>query len=834
MKKIMFLLLTFCTFLSFTACSDDTVNNKHVERVPGEAPEMKGDEYTTVGESDKMLLKINPSTGCIRWEDKNTGEYMETKIFDQEQQDVSLKSDVVAYYFSGKESDKYNSYSSMDSYTYAVEADAMTFEKIDNGIRICYSLGSNKVTYMDFPAYITENRMNELVLNYLDDKQKATVLKQYRMTKSGIYSRKTNKDNPLAGLAAPQLYKLFYEVGHYNYVKLEADNTEYDMLDDMPSKQKITMIMEYYLDGDDLVARIPTAEMSWNEDYPLKSLDILPYFLSTNKTEDGYLFVPDGSGALINLDSTKLKEYQFSSRYYGGDVLIDTEKYSTSKSNMTMPVYGIKVGDHAVLGIIEEGAEIATLSAYINSSYNNIPYSRVSLNFMINEDQTLANFNGSITNYTLKRVSTDYYSNDIKVRYCFLTGEDANYSGMAQSYKNYLLKKGDLTLKESEDKAPFFVELLGEVDKKSYFLGIPYEGTQTLTNFKQAKDILLDLNEKGISNMKIEYTGMVNDGINQRAVEKVKVSDSIGGKKGLKELLDAADSIGAEIYPNILLQTAFTSENLSKKERTFFINGQVAELYDFDLVQQKAVIDNQYKRYIISPTYINRYMQKFINSYNKLGIDKLASDDFMTFISADYRKGGNVSITNSIGNYLETLEDLSAEHSLMLSDPISLAYSKTDYITDLPMDNSKQKIFDANIPFAQMVLDGCITYSSEYINTDSKEVWDSVMKAVETKSALKFRFMASETSVLERTTADDVFAAEYPAWKDIVGEYYEAYNEFYQKVRDAQIVTHEIAGSNSENVIVTFSNGVKVFLNYSDETTVIDGVSVAADDFVVQ
>ncbi|HWT73433.1 MAG TPA: DUF5696 domain-containing protein [Mobilitalea sp.] len=133
-----------------------------------------------------------------------------------------------------------------------------------------------------------------------------------------------------------------------------------------------------------------------------------------------------------------------------------------------------------------------------------------------------------------------------------------------------------------------------------------------------------------------------------------------------------------------------------------------------------------------------------------------------------------------------------------------------------------------------MVLDGCITYSSDYINTDSQEVWDSVMKAVETKSALKFRFMASETSVLKKTTANDVFTAEYSVWKDIVGEYYEAYNEFYQKVRDAQIVKHEIVGSNSENVIVTYSNGVKVLLNYSDETAVIDGVSIAADDFVVQ
>jgi hypothetical protein len=834
MKRIVYFLLMFCAALSFTACSEDTVANKQVERIPGEAADLKGEEYITVGESSKMLLQINPSTGCIRWEDKATGEAMETKIFDTEQKDTSLKSDVVAYYFSGTEAEKYKAYTSMDSYSYGVEMDTMTYEKLDNGIRICYSLGSDKITYKDFPAYISEDRMNEFVLQYLDDKQKKSLLNQYRLTKSGVYARETNKDNPLAGLAAKQLNEFFYEIGKYTYVELEADNTEYDKLDEMPSKQTITMTMEYYLDGDDLIVRIPTSEMTWNEDFPIKSLDVLPYFMSTKETKDGYLFIPDGSGALINLNSTKLKEYQFTSRYYGGDVLIGAQDYLTSKAYMTMPVCGIKVGNHAVLGIIEDGAEIATLSAYINGSYNNIPYSRVSLNFMMNEDQPLASFTGAITSYTLRKVSTDYYSKDIKLRYCFLTGEEADYCGMAQAYKNYLMKQGDLAQSKPEDNAPFFVELLGEVNKKSFFLGIPYKGIQKLTTFDQASDILKNLNDCGVMNMKVEYSGMVNEGLNQTAVEKVKLSGQLGGKKDFHKLLDTADSLGAQIYPNILLQTAYTSKALSKKESSFFINGQVAELYDFSLVSLNVDTNNPYPRYIISPTYIKKYLQKFLNSYRKLGISNLASEDFMTFISADYRKGHNVSMTNSIGNYLEALDSLSEDNTLMLSNPISPAYAKTGYITDLPMDNSRQKIYDTSVPFAQMVFDGCITYSSEYINTDLNDIRANLMKAIETRSAMKFRFIASDTSVLEGTTADDVFAAEYSAWKDKIGEYYRIYNEFYQRVKGAQIVEHEIAGTNSEQVIVTYSNGVKVYLNYGDEAAVIDGVTVAADDFVVQ
>ena len=39
---------------------------------------------------------------------------------------------------------------------------------------------------------------------------------------------------------------------------------------------------------------------------------------------------------------------------------------------------------------------------------------------------------------------------------------------------------------------PFYVELLGSTDKTKYMLGIPYEGTQVLTTFDQAEEILLE------------------------------------------------------------------------------------------------------------------------------------------------------------------------------------------------------------------------------------------------------------------------------------------------------------------------------------------------------
>lgn len=835
MKKWKMLMLTVAMMAGVTACSKETATKEVTERVPGEAVEYTGSDYETIAESKDMLLKLKADTGTIRWENKSTGEYVDSNLADISGiTDSTAMSDIVADYYSGTDSDKYGTVSTMDSYTYATSVEGgLTFEKIDNGVRMVYNIGSDMVTYKNFPTYIAEDRMNDLVLQYLDQKQTKTVLKQYRLTKGGLYSRKATADHPLSGMAAPELYKLFYEIGHYTEEELIADSEANDTMDELPEAQHIDVTTDVYLEDGDLIVRVPTGEIQTTKDYPLKSIDVMPYLLSSD-SEDGYMFVPDGSGAIINLDNAKLSEYQFSSRYYNGDLLQNATTYNSYKSTMMLPVYGIKEDNHAVLGIIEQGAEAATLEAYVNGYFSGVPYSRVSLNFAIREDQSTATYTGATTNYTLRRVSGDFYTDDIKIRYRFLTGDDANYAGMANSYREYLIANGSLKETAAENEAPFFVDVLGEIDKEKYMLGIPYDGTQVLTTFKQAQKMVDDMTGNGIKNIKMQYEGIANAGLNQRAVEKVKIASDLGGKSGLKDLSDSLEAVGGSLFPSFKLQTASTAKDLSKKERSYFITEQIAEIYDFDIVNKKAEKDAKFPTYIISPKYIESYINKFSDSYNTLGIKNIASTDLMTFISADYKKGEELSMTNAMPAYKNAVTQLGEKYELMLSNPMADAYGQASYITDLPTKNSDLKTLDASVPFMQIVLNGCVEYSTETINTSSADITKQLMKAIETKSNLKFRFMKADTAALQDTLSNDVFMAEYSLWKDEIGAYYSEYNEFYQKVKDAQITGHELVDRNEDTVIVTYSNGVRVYLNYSDEAADIGGVKVAANSYVVK
>ncbi len=830
-EKAFILVTAFAALL--TGCSQATPEKTTSEYVLENETTFKGKGYKTVAKSGDMTLSLNPENGNIRWENEKSGEFFDTTLCESDLSDKTALSEVVAYYFNGTDAKKYTTYTSMDSYSYGIETQSVKYEEMENGIRAVYELGADGVTYMQFPAYISEERMEDLVLQYLDDKQKKTVLKQFRLTKSGVYARKTNKDKPLSGLAAPELYNLFYEVGHYTYEELEADLTEYDKLDELPSNQKICMTVEYTLDGGDLVVNVPAQNIVSDEEFPIRSIDLMPYFMSS-QSDEGYFFVPDASGALIYLDNDKLAEYRFSSAYYGGDVLQDTEVYNSTPVTMNMPVYGMKSDNKAVLGIIEKGAEIAELNTYIKGYYSGIDYARSTLSFNIRKEQTLSTYVGDITNFTLSKVPTDYYTDDITVRYRFLTGDDANYTGMAKSYQNYLIDNGTLTKADSSEDALLFVDFLGELDKEKYFLGIPYDSSVSLTDFDEAADIITELSDGGAKNILAKFDGAFNGGINQRAIKKVNVSDRLGGKSELSNLVKTANEHGAQIFPSADLQSAVTSKRLSKQERSYTLQGQLAVMNMFDYVRHEVDKDNKYPKYIIAPTAIEGYIDSFSDSYKKLGISNLASSDFMKFVAGDYRNKNNISQTTAFPSYMNALAKLSDNYNLMLSDPIEPALSECSYVTDIPVTNSEMKILDAWVPFTQMVLQGCMVYGCEYVNKDSEALGSNFMKAIESGSALNFRLMSSDTLILKDTTANDIFFAEYGLWKDEISGSYDKYNEYYKAVKDADIVSHEIVDRDNNKRVVSYSNGVTIYFNYGDEDTDIMGINVPAGSYVMK
>ena len=68
------------------------------------------------------------------------------------------------------------------------------------------------------------------------------------------------------------------------------------------------------------------------------------------------------------------------------------------------------------------------------------------------------------------------------------------------------------------------------------------------------------------------------------------------------------------------------------------LSNEKAILHDFEPVQRQVEKNDIYSKYMINPSYLTAYLNKFSKSYNSLGVNNLASNDFMTFLPDTYRK----------------------------------------------------------------------------------------------------------------------------------------------------------------------------------------------------
>ena len=100
--------------------------------------------------------------------------------------------------------------------------------------------------------------------------------------------------------------------------------------------------------------------------YPLTSVALLRFFGAADSTEEGYIFVPDGSGALIYLNNGKTNQTLYSEPVYGRDGALPTgERLPYEKKTNHLPVFGMKRGNQAFLAVIEEGEALAQIRADI-------------------------------------------------------------------------------------------------------------------------------------------------------------------------------------------------------------------------------------------------------------------------------------------------------------------------------------------------------------------------------------------------------------------------------------------------------------------------------------
>ena len=599
------------------------------------------------------------------------------------------------------------------------------------------------------------------------------------------------------------------------------------------------MPVDYELTANGLKATIPNDEIKYDTStLSLVSVDLLKYFGSASKQEEGYMFVPDGSGAIINFNNGKTNiTSDIRVQLYGLDDGRETLNKPYANEGAYLPVFGIKRANTAMFAVIESGDTNATIVADIaGKNATSVDRNRCYTSFKLNEYEELQFKNQGKKS---KIYQQNMNSADLSILYTILEGDKANYNGMAEYYRNYLIDKNVISKKDYKE-VPFNIELVGAYDHDTAFLGVPYKETKAITTFEDCKAILTKLNEAGIKNVSVNYKGWANGGLRNTVFNKVKVLKELGGQKGLADLLAFAEQLGVNLY--LETELAFVYNNslfsgyseLTKASR--LVTRNVAYHYQYLDDWNTAASENAAS--IVSPTVIydieaednsKSFSMKVLNDLNTLNVKGVSLG------SLGYNLPGNYKIKDFSDR--EKVSKIYTEVAKLFGESMSVMAKGTNYymlpyvdnIFEISNTSSKFNLADLSIPFYQMVIHGSIQYSGDPINLDG-DTRQVFLQAVEAGAGLYYRWCYAPNDEVQDLWFEGMYSLSYKSWLDQAIAMYKEYNDLLASTSGEFMISHEVVDEDVTKV--TYANGVYVYVNYNSyDYTAQDGTIVKAESF---
>lgn len=649
----------------------------------------------------------------------------------------------------------------------------------------------------------------------------------------------------------------FAEVG-YTMADKARDCTELGLDPPIRNLEIFEVAIEYTLEGDTLITRIPIEDVKYPlevEDVsgkygprggivtlPLYSIEVLSYFGAAGQSEEGYILVPDGSGALIYLNNGRISDKPYVGNVYGQDhsVVTATEKVEHTET-VHLPVYGLKASENAFLAVVEEGASLARIRADVagrSNSYNTVspefivmPKGRTGLSIDSPAiSRSPYGFRNEINIYQSRLCSTD-----LVIRYGFLHGEDADYVGMARLYQDYLVHNGALTRRDLREDVPLFLELVGAIDVNRSVLGIPREVIEPLTTYRQAEAIVREVANRGVGNLKLRYTGWMHGGIRHHYPSGVALEKALGSDRDFRDLVGAVSNSSVEFYPdvsfmNVLRNTLFEGF-VATRDGARMLNRRVAKVHDYDFVTLQAKPSTV--RYVLSPSRLDALVDEFISEYEECEIRGISVRYMGTQVNSDFRRDHDLVDRSQAADIIEEqARKLSVDAGLkvMAEGANDLVLPYVDCIVNMPTESSQYFIIDESIPFYQMVVHGFIEYAGEPLNLASDPV-NNVLKAAETGGGLYCKLFYSGGEAVKETDYDYLYSAEYSRWIGRTLALYQNLSSALSGLNRVRIVDHEKVATGVYRT--TYENGRAVLVNYNHNEVHVCDVTVHARSFTL-
>lgn len=664
-----------------------------------------------------------------------------------------------------------------------------------------------------------------------------------------------------------QMEKLWANLG-YTRQNLEEDYLEAGYVDS-DGTLSFVIPVEYRIVGNEFHVEVMIDEIDYPSEVGLLELSLLPGFAAgDDTTTEAYSFVPDGSGAVIfhNKADTRVTGYVMPLLDRTKDEAISSVSIKDLpyyESNI-MPVFGQKQDDNAFFAIIQKGYEMAGIYASIADGYSkynlsypvfyptvtdDIYYSSGSTSgirmFPKMQVESIGEYKDDVTKMMVEKIVNSKYcrlpDTNLEVSYVFLSGDNANYVGMANYYRDYMIKTYSMEKLTAEDNIPLYADLFGVIDKKVAFVGFPVNVKYALTTFEQATEIVEAIKATGIDNINVRYLYMANGGAVTTMSDKFNVMSKLGGAKGFKNFLSEMNSMGVNVYPDVDILHIYADklfDGFTPKNQAAMTLGKTQTIvYDKNLAtgrneNNSTNYSHFHPRWVLSTKKYAETLAEMFKDYEEFDNKKISLSTLGSTINSDYNEKLIIDRTQTARVVSSLLSQYKNEgYDILVEKGFIHTLPYVTGVIGLPLSSSQLIIEDYEVPFLQMIVHGMVEYVGESINTD-QDYKSMVLKCLEYGAGVYGQFMYEDNKVFQNTNYQNFYSLNYTAWLDTLEEVYSEVNAVLKDVQDQLIVNHERLAPGVFRT--TYEGGKQIIVNYNiEDYSDGAGLTVAAQGYAV-
>lgn len=577
----------------------------------------------------------------------------------------------------------------------------------------------------------------------------------------------------------------------------------------------ISLTLKVYLNGEFLTVEIPNESITEGDVYKLRNLKVFPFLGAVYANSiPGYIMVPDGSGALIRYQDIDVHSDIYEFRYYGQDNSIQSAL--ESEPRLAFPVFGMVHGinQHGFISIIESGAEHGSL--VVSPAKRNLKYYYSYNEFTYRSIYQTPLSESNATNQTGRLViEKEINSCDLIMHYQFLSGMEANYVGMANAYKDYLINQKSIYSRINvSDPVEIFIDIIGSETKEGFI----FDEYLTMTSINQLEQIITDLLANDVQPL-VVYKGYGSKGLTSMGMVTEGISSKLGSKQDIEALLEYIEANQVRLFFQIDPITVYQDARFSLyRDATRRINQNLLVSEGFTKT-----------KYFIAPTSVENALISSLDNLSKEQIENFALDSIGYLLNSHYPNSENSYDRSEVSAvYQELLASTNQDFLIYQTNDYLLEYT-TDYILT-PMSSSRYRIYSDTVPFVPYVLQGLMNKYSPYQNFNSSSRIE-LLKMVDFGVAPAYLLTWSSAYQLQNSELQQIYSSSYITWQERIISDYNYVHEGLDVIKAQTVVSRTYLDTGIYEI--TYDNGIKIIINYTNSAYDYLGDNISAISYKV-